>query len=100
MTTSATEQREPHPLQAFVNEGEAQKKRLSHVEIKATKDLMSEVRQPTKRGSLKQIKPVAKQELLSAVRTEAGKAKKRLSQVEPRSVAGLMTELRSHGSSE
>lgn len=126
----SAEQREPHPLQGFVAEGEAQKKRLSQVNIKVTKDLLSEVRQtnntdkraslksvapvakqdllsevrqPVKRASLKQTGgPVAKQELLSAVRTEAGVTKKRLSQVgeKTKNIAGLMSELRTQGSSE
>ena len=97
-----TEHREPHPLQSFVGAGEAHKKELHHVEVKATKDLLSEVRKGSnlKRESLKHVAPVAKQDLLSAVRTEAGATKKRLSHVEAKNISGLMSELRHHGDKE
>ena len=97
------ETREPHPLNNVVAEGSLQKKRLSHVEVKATSDLLSEVRKEANkegRKSLKAVKPVAKQDLLSAVRTEAGATKKRLSKVETKAVSGLMTQLRGVASVE
>ncbi|CAB9522633.1 expressed unknown protein [Seminavis robusta] len=89
-----TETREAHPLQSVVNAGNEQKKRLSHVEVKKTADLMSSVRTTEKRTSLKTVKPVAKQDLLSEVRIEAGAAKKRLSHVETKAVGNLMSDLR------
>ena len=43
---------------------------------------------------------MAKQELLSEVRIEAGAAKKRLSHVETKAITGLMSELRQNQAKE
>ena len=88
------ESREPHPLKNAVAAGEEQKKRLSHVEVKATSNLLSSVRQEGKVAIKNHVTPLSKQELLSAVRTEANPTKKRLSHVQTKAVSGMMSELR------
>ena len=85
-------------LDAVKTEGEEAKKRLSHVGVKATQNLLSEVRKEHGgSGHLKHVAPVAKQDLLSSVRKEVGATKKRLSHVETKAVSGLMSELRNSG---
>lgn len=100
-TTTEEEDRQAPPkelLNAVKTEGEQAKKRLSHVGVKATQNLLSDVRKEHggQGGHLKHVgAPVAKQELLSSVRKEGEVTKKRLSHVETKAVSGLMSELRS-----
>ena len=52
--------------------GEEQKKRLSHVEVKATSNLLSSVRQEGKVAIKNHVTPLSKQELLSALASVLG----------------------------